>query len=109
MLSGELPFDGVSFESLAAKHIADAYVPLKALAPDAPESLIETIDRCLKKDRGDRWASGRELADALATVVVKRRWFGGSAASKAVVRARIVAELALIAAAMRAVFKWTMI
>ena len=109
MLSGHLPFDGVTFESLAAKHITDAYVPLKSLAHDAPESLTETIDRCLSKERTERWASGRELADALASVVVKRRWFGGSPASKAVMRARIVTELALVAAAMRAVFKWTMI
>jgi serine/threonine-protein kinase len=109
MLSGELPFDGATFESLAAKHITDAYVPLKSLAVDAPDSLIETVNRCLNKDRAERWSSGRELADALATVVVKRRWFGGSPATKAVVRARILTELALVAAAMRAVFKWTMI
>ena len=32
MLSGELPFDGATFESLAAKHIADAHVPLEPLA-----------------------------------------------------------------------------
>jgi len=57
----------------------------------------------------ERWASGRELADALATVVVKRRWFGGSSASKAIVRAKLVADLALVAVAMRAVFKWTII
>jgi serine/threonine-protein kinase len=109
MLSGELPFDGATFESLAARHIADAYVPLKSLATEAPGSLIETIDRCLQKDRTERWSSGRELADALATVVARRRWFGGSPASKAVLRAKIVTELALFAAAMRAVFKWTMI
>jgi serine/threonine-protein kinase len=109
MLSGELPFDGVTFESLAAKHVADAYVPLKALVTNAPASLIEVIDRCLQKDRTARWSSGRELADALTTVVVRRRWFGGSPASRAVVRARLVAELALFAAALRAVFKWTMI
>ena len=109
MLSGELPFDGVTFESLAAKHIADSHVPLSSLVSDAPESLIEVINRCLQKDRDARWESGRELAGALSTVVVRRRWFGTKSASTALVRTRIVAELALFAAAMRAVFKWTMI
>ena len=109
MLSGELPFDGASFESLAAKHIADSYVPLASLVEDAPASLISAIDRCLQKDRDARWHSGRELADALSTMPRRRRWFGTKTTSTALVRPKLVAELALFSAAMRAVFKWTMI
>ena len=33
MLAGELPFDAPTFEALAAKHIAEAHVPLATLAP----------------------------------------------------------------------------
>jgi len=109
MLSGELPFDGMTFESLAAKHIADAYVPLASLVDDAPSSLLGAIDRCLRKQRDERWHSGRELADALTTAAPRRRWFGAKSASTALIRPKLVAELALFSAAMRAVFKWTMI
>src|ERR1051325_236444 len=54
MLSGELPFDAQSFETLAAKHIAEAHRPLREVAPNAPEALCEIIDRCLAKQREDR-------------------------------------------------------
>src|SRR6185312_7147282 len=76
MLSGELPFDGATFESLAAKHIADAHVPLETLAPSAPPALCAAIERCLEKDRAQRWRSGRELAKALGAVKPRRWWFG---------------------------------
>jgi len=109
MLSGELPFDGHTFESLAAKHIADSYVPLASLVGNAPPALVAAIERCLSKGREMRWRTGRDLADALATVAVRRRWFGAKTATAAVFRTKLVAELALFSAAMRAVFKWTMI
>jgi len=109
MLSGELPFDGHTFESLAAKHIADAHVPLASLAPDVPAALVDAIDRCLQKERDIRWRTGRDLADALALITTRRRWFGAKLAPTTLFRTKIVAELALFAAAMRAVFKWTMI
>ena len=56
MLSGELPFDGLTFESLAAKHIADAHVPLASLAPDAPAGV----------DRRDRSMPAEGTRDAVA-------------------------------------------
>jgi serine/threonine protein kinase len=108
MLTGRLPFDGHTFEALAAKHIADAHVPLSDLAPDAPAELCSAIERCLTKQRESRWRSGRELADALVTVPVRRRWFSPKKLAEAgMVRGRFVAELALFTAAMKAIFKWT--
>jgi len=106
MLSGDLPFHGSTFEALAARHIADAHAPLVA---DAPAALIDIIDRCLQKGRDLRWHSGRELADSLGAITTRRRWFGAKLAPTTLFRTKIVAELALFAAAMRAVFKWTMI
>jgi serine/threonine-protein kinase len=110
MLSGGLPFDGSTFESLAARHIADAHEPLAKLVPSAPSGLCDAIERCLEKQRTDRWSSGRELADALAAVSVRRRWFSAkNATASAIVRSRLIAELAMFSAAMKAVFKWTTI
>jgi eukaryotic-like serine/threonine-protein kinase len=110
MLSGDLPFDGPTFESLAARHIADAHVPLVALVPSAPSGLRDAIERCLEKQRTARWSSGRVLADALAAVTVRRRWFSAkNVAATTVVPSKLIAELALFSAAMKAVFKWTTI
>lgn len=110
MLTGQLPFDGRTFEALAAKHIAEEPAPIASIVPDAPAALCEVIERCLKKEREQRWGSARELADALANTRLPRRWFASKKAAAATLfRGRIVAEMAMLGAAMKAVFKWTMI
>lgn len=110
MLTGRLPFDGQTFEALAAKHIAEAHVPLASIATDAPEELCAAIERCLMKDRDARWRSGREFADALSVVKVRRRWFATKKAAAATLfRGRIVAEMAIVGAALKAVFRCTMV
>jgi len=64
-VSGTLPFDAPSVPALLAKH-ASAEVPgLATVAPAIPHSLAGVIERCLRKDREDRWASGEALAEAL--------------------------------------------
>lgn len=65
MLSGRLPFHGSSFVSLAAQHIVQAPEPLAELAPDAPEALVRAVERCLAKEREDRWKSAAELCAEL--------------------------------------------
>jgi serine/threonine protein kinase len=110
MVSGALPFQGQTFEMLAAQHITDAHVPLAKAAPSAPDALCAAIERCLVKNRDERWRSGKELADAVSAAPARRRWFGAkNVATDAVFKARVIAELALFAAAMRAVLKWTTI
>jgi len=110
MLSGELPFDGLTFEALAARHIADIHTPLYSLVPGSPGVLCNIIERCLQKDRRERWQSGREMADALAKISQRRRWFQRARpATPSFAHAKIVAEFALLAEAMKAAFRWTMI
>jgi serine/threonine-protein kinase len=111
MVTGTLPFDGVTFETLAAKHIAEAHAPLADLNPELSSKLSLAIERCLLKDRNERWRRGRELAEALATWHARRRWFWQRPAVKtALFRTRMVAELAMFASAMKAVFfRWTTI
>jgi eukaryotic-like serine/threonine-protein kinase len=110
MLSGTLPFDAASFEALAARHIAEEHVPLATLVPNMPAELCAVIERCLLKQRDERWRTGRELADVLRAAPAKRRWFAGARhTTKSFFWARAVAELTMIAAAIRAVVKWTMI
>jgi serine/threonine protein kinase len=121
MASGDLPFDGRTFEALAAKHIAVAHTPLAKLAPAFPSALADAIERCLRKDRSDRWHSGRELADEITAAPVRRRWFQSSKrgaektatrsadSAASAVRSKTVTELAIFAAVIRAVMRWTAI
>jgi serine/threonine-protein kinase len=110
MLSGVLPFDGTTFEMLAARHIAEEHVALATLVPNVPAELGAAIERCLVKQRDQRWRNGRELADAIGTRAENRRWFSSATrTTKSLFRARAMTELAVVAAAMKAAFKWTMI
>ena len=110
MLSGELPFDGHTFESLAAKHIADRHTPLEELVPAAPQPLCAAIERCLQKDRDLRPRTGREFADSLSFVVQRRRWIRHAAlTATSLAPARAIAELAVFAAAIKAAIKWSII
>ena len=115
MLTGELPFDAPTFEALAAKHVAEAHRPIAELTPLALREhplLVAALERCLEKDRETRWRHGRDLATAVAQPV-RKRWLQRARKSKtaavnaSVVGAKIVAELAMFAAAMRAAFRFT--
>jgi serine/threonine-protein kinase len=111
MVTGSLPFDGVTFESLAAKHIAEAHAPLADLKPSLATKLSVAIERCLLKDRNERWRRGRDLAETLSTRATRRRWLWERPGVRtALFRTRMVAELAMFASAMKAVFfRWTTI
>jgi eukaryotic-like serine/threonine-protein kinase len=114
MSSGCLPFDGRTFAVLAAKHIAVAHTPLRELVPSLPVGLAHAIERCLEKDRSDRWRSGKDLADGLVVAHARRRWFrsgkeaGKSAKTAAVkaARSKTLTELTLVAAVMRSLVRW---
>ena len=108
MLSGTLPFDAPTFESLAARHIAEEHRPLTDVAPHAPDALCEVIDRALRKDRDERWRTGRELAAALSAPPARPRWYASAARRASLLfRTRVAAELAIVAGAMRAIGRWT--
>jgi serine/threonine protein kinase len=74
MLAGRLPFEGASFTALAAQHVVETPRPLAELALDAPQALVEAIERCLAKERADRWQRAGELRDALAGESGRSRW-----------------------------------
>src|SRR5947209_6059723 len=70
MAAGERPFRGSSSIELASAILRDAPQPL--CRTDLPDALRAIIDRCLKKNAADRFASARELADALSAVRTDR-------------------------------------
>ncbi len=75
MLTGRLPFDGVSPRELAAKHVAVAPPPIATLTRDVPEDLIHAIERCLAKAADARWSDAEELGHALRRSSRSRRGF----------------------------------
>lgn len=110
MLSGKLPFDAPTFESLAARHIAEEHRRVAEVAPHAPQVLCEVIERALRKERDERWRTARELAAALSAAPVNRRWYTSAARRAALLfRTHVAAELAIVAGAMRALGRWTML
>jgi len=69
MLSGRLPFIGVTFEEIAAKHLNERAPSLARLAPGTPREVFAAIERCMAKDPCDRWGHASELRDAFIGVI----------------------------------------
>ena len=65
ILCGRRPFAGDSRASLMAAIVAAEPPPLSSLEPRTPASLERLINRCLAKDRDDRWQTARDLAAEL--------------------------------------------
>ena len=73
VLSGTLPFDGPTMQSVLAKHLTQQPPPLPRAAGGVPKALADVVERCLAKDREHRFPSGEELAEALALAQEQRR------------------------------------
>src|SRR5437899_5395967 len=71
-LSGGLPFTGRDDMAVLARQVSDPAPPFASVAPGVPPRLAAVIDRCLAKDPAARYASGEELADAIAAAVDRR-------------------------------------
>jgi serine/threonine-protein kinase len=65
MLTGQLPYTGDTVQQISTRRSEANHRSLRALAPDAPRDLVESIERCLKSDPDDRWRHARDLHAAL--------------------------------------------
>jgi hypothetical protein len=65
-LTGRTLFDAPSPLAVITKHLNEPAPSLAALRPDLPRQLTSAVDRCLAKDPARRFATGEELAEALA-------------------------------------------
>ncbi|HEX5686599.1 MAG TPA: protein kinase [Ideonella sp.] len=70
LLTGQRPFQGDSLVTLALKIAKEDPPPMEKLRPGLPASLRRVVERCLAKAPDRRFATGRELADALSRVLV---------------------------------------
>jgi predicted ATPase/tRNA A-37 threonylcarbamoyl transferase component Bud32 len=63
--TGRRPFEGPSALAILHAIATSEPLPLSRCRPDLPPGLDSVVARALAKDPDDRWASGRDLADAL--------------------------------------------
>jgi serine/threonine-protein kinase len=64
-LTGKVPFDASTVQAILAMHLTKAPPTIESLRPGVPRRLAEVVERCLAKDRDERWASAEELTSAL--------------------------------------------
>ena len=69
MLTGNLPFHGESEHALAYAIVHSDPKPLGNLPPDTPEGCGPIIAKAMAKNPSERFASAREMAEALASVM----------------------------------------
>lgn len=65
LLSGTLPFDAPQASAVLLMQATQAPPPLATVAPQVPAPLAQVVDRCLRKDPAERYATGEALAEAL--------------------------------------------
>jgi serine/threonine protein kinase len=71
LLSGALPFQAREDEEdntrmLGIRIVWHAHTPLKKVAPHLPDYIVYIVERLLRKDPKERYATAREVHDALA-------------------------------------------
>jgi serine/threonine-protein kinase len=104
MLTGARPFEGDSIVALAVMIAREDPPPIDKLRPDLPADVRRIVERCMAKLPAKRYATGKELAEALAKslgvlqeaereaakariVPIRIKWAGMMAAIVAVVMA----------------------
>jgi serine/threonine protein kinase len=65
MATGKKAFEGKSQASLIAKILETDPPPMTSLSPMTPPALDRVVERCLAKDREDRWQSARDVCQEL--------------------------------------------
>ncbi|HET7380134.1 MAG TPA: protein kinase [Gaiellales bacterium] len=73
MLSGRLPFTGSKATEVLAKQVTEAPRSVATVADGAPRRLVQTIDKCLAKERDDRPESAAALAEQMGLALEQRR------------------------------------
>jgi serine/threonine-protein kinase len=65
LLTNARPFEAENLPELCLMVIGDPPRSLRELRPDVPGELAGVVERCLRKDRSERYANAAELAEAL--------------------------------------------
>jgi serine/threonine-protein kinase len=69
MLTGLLPYDGENYNVLLGKILLEEPRPMLEVVPDLPLELVAIVEKAMKKDREERYASAEAMLDALIPFV----------------------------------------
>ncbi len=69
LLTGQLPFKGTSAFTLAAARLTSTPPDPGTLRTDLPAAIGRVILKCMARDRDDRYADAKQVAEALASSV----------------------------------------
>lgn len=58
--TGEVPFDGKNSTEILDKHLNERVPAIRDMRPEIPPELAEVIEKCLQKNRKDRYQSAKE-------------------------------------------------
>ncbi|HEV2803038.1 MAG TPA: protein kinase [Pyrinomonadaceae bacterium] len=93
MLAGGAPFKGETASDVVAAILKTEPAPLPHVAPGVPGELQRIVGKCLEKERGERYASAKELLADLRQL--EKRLEAGDAGAAQSVRRRLAARVAL--------------
>jgi serine/threonine-protein kinase len=79
MVTGRAAFKSDSMIATMTAILRDQAKPIRELAPEAPQALIDIIDRCLQKDPAERWQAMEEVRAALQAL--KQQYDSGAVLS----------------------------
>lgn len=68
LLTGYPAFEGKTIAELSRRIVSEPPKPIPAIRPDIPEALEAIVERAIRKDPEERYASGLDMASDLAAV-----------------------------------------
>ena len=97
MATGKRAFEGKTKTSLIAAIVAAQPQPVSQLMPLSPPALDHVIQKCLEKEREDRWQSAHDVAEELKWIgsVSSEQRMTRAPSAKVAIAAAIVLALAL--------------
>ncbi len=113
MATGQRAFNGKTKTSLIAAIVKEQPPPIADLQPLTPPALQHVVDRCLAKERDDRWQSALDIASELRWISVSGSQAGAAAPIARVRRSRVSFAVAIagwllaVAAAVAAATIWS--
>lgn len=68
LTTGQVPFEGKNQNETLWKHLKEPVPSIRALRPDVPFELAEIIEKCMQKEKKDRYQSAREVLEQFKAV-----------------------------------------
>ncbi len=68
LITGQVPFDAESVMKIFAMHLNEPLPSIIKLRPDTPPRLVQIVERCMNKKKGERYQDTEEVLEQLRKV-----------------------------------------